>query len=369
MRFFLIIVVVYLLFTNYDMDHSDIPQSFDSPAVDVIGQDHGKGNFVGIQPFMEPIDYASDSNFFRKMDHYFSVAQSDNLFAEKTIVVLPEHLGTWLVAQNERKIVYTTKKMEEAMRAAVVRNFISFLPEYFSADEEDQAKAALFRLKAGKMGSSYVQVMKSLALKYSIAIVGGSLILPDPKVENDSLILDQGPLFNTSLVFHPDGHIDPQITKKVFTVFDEQNFLESAKIDELPIYNTLAGKLAILICADSWYPEIYKAAQKKGANIVAIPSYSAGNNLWSAKWKGYNGAPNPSDVGSSDIGSITEEMAWLKYSMGGRAQKAGINNGINVFLRGNLWDMGSDGKTISLQNGGLKVNDSNQKSTITCLWF
>lgn len=369
MRVFLIIVVIYLLLTNYDMDHSGLPQSLDPPAVDVLGEDQGEGNFIGIQPFMEPIDYASDSNFFRKLDHYFSVAQSNDLLTAKSIVVLPEHIGTWLVAQNERNLVYTSDNIEEAMRAVVIRNFLSFLPEYFSADEEDQARAALFRVKSGQMGISYSRVMSSVASKYNVTVVGGSIILPNPRVEEDSLILEEGSLYNSSLVFYPDGSIDSKITKKAFPVVDEQTMLAAAKAEELAVYKTLAGKLAVMICADSWYPSAYEAARKQGTTLLAIPSYSAGDNLWSIKWQGYNGAPNPIDVDTSDIGDITEEMAWLKYSMSGRAQKAGIKNGINVFLRGNLWDMGSDGKTISLQNGGLKVNDAIQKASITCLWF
>ncbi len=369
MRFFLIIVVIYLLLTNYDMDHSGLPQTLDPPAVDVLGENQGEGNFVGIQPFMEPIDYASDSNFFKKLDHYFSVAQSQHLFNEKSIVVLPEHIGTWLVAQNERNLVYTSDNIEEAMRAVVIRNFLSFLPEYFSADEEDQAKSALFRVKSAQIAITYTRVMKSLASKYKVTVVGGSLILPNPKVEEDSLILEGGALYNSSLVFYPDGSTDPKITKKAFPVMDEQSMLASAKADELPVYKTLAGNLSVMICADSWYPSAYQCVQKKGATLLAIPSYSAGDDLWATKWQGYNGAPNPVDVDTTDIGDITEEMAWLKYSMSGRAQKTGIKNGINVFLRGNLWDMGSDGKTISLRQGGLKVNDASQKATITCLWF
>ncbi len=48
---------------------------------------------------------------------------------------------------------------------------------------------------------------------------------------------------------------------------------------------------------------------------------------------------------------ITLGDAWLKYSMGGRAGAAGIQAGINVFLRGTLWDLGTDGDTISYRDG------------------
>lgn len=369
MRLFLIVVVVYLLFTNYDMDHSSLSQTFEPPLIDLIGENQGAGNFVGIQPTMEPIDYASDSNFLKKLDIYFSRADLAGLFGQQTIVVLPEHLGTWLVAQNERKLVYTSAKVEEAMRAIVIRNFISFLPEYFSSNEEEAAKAALFRLKAEQTADTYTRVMRHLAVTYKVTIVGGSLILPNPRVAGDHLVIEAGPLYNASFVFYPDGRIDPQVTRKVFPVDEEKTMLAAGKLSEYPVYQTAAGKLAVMICADSWYPEAYEAAKAQAASLLAIPSYSAGDGLWSTQWKGYNGAPPPSDVDLADIGAITEKMAWLKYSMGGRAQEAGITAGINVFLRGSLWDMGDDGGTISLKNGGLKVNDTSQRPTITCLWL
>ena len=145
--------------------------------------------------------------------------------------------------------------------------------------------------------------------------------------------------------------------------------MASAKVGEFKVYDTAAGKLAVTICADSWYPEVYDQIKSQGATLLAIPSYSTPSGIWSSKWQGYNGAPNPSDVDQSDINSITEEMAWLKYSMAGRAQQAGIQHGMNIFLRGDLWDLGDDGKTISWQKGGLKVNNTGKEATITCMWF
>ncbi len=369
MRVFLIVVLAYLVFTNYDMDHSDLQQSFEYPAMDVIGQNEGLGNFIGIQPAMNPIDYASDSNFYNKLDFYLNITKTKGLLTEKTIVVLPEHLGTWLVAAMERKTVYTTDNVEAAMRAVIVRNILGFLPEYLSASKEDKSKEALFRLKSTSMGQSYSTVLKALAKKYSVTIVGGSIILPNPIIDGDSIIVQDGPLYNTSFVFYSDGTLDSNITKKSFLVTDEQCFLASAKVGDFKVYDTEAGKLAVTICADSWYPEVYDQIKSQGATLLAIPSYSTPSGIWTTKWQGYNGAPNPSDVDKSDINSITEEMAWLKYGMGGRAQQAGIQHGMNVFLRGDLWDLGDDGKTISWQKGGLKVNNTGKKATITCMWF
>lgn len=54
----------------------------------------------------------------------------------------------------------------------------------------------------------------------------------------------------------------------------------------------------------------------------------------------------PDDVDPKDVGRLTEGQAWLKYSLPGRLRSSGANWGLTVFLRGALWDLGSDGHTI-----------------------
>jgi hypothetical protein len=43
---------------------------------------------------------------------------------------------------------------------------------------------------------------------------------------------------------------------------------------------------------------------------------------------------------------IHRRVAWLKYALAGGMAGAEIRHGINVFLRGALWNLGSDGHTI-----------------------
>jgi hypothetical protein len=55
--------------------------------------------------------------------------------------------------------------------------------------------------------------------------------------------------------------------------------------------------------------------------------------------------------------------------MGGRAKsEAGIGKGINVFLRGKIWDLGSDGRTLVLSDS-LMASRQVAAPAITCLWL
>jgi predicted amidohydrolase len=327
------------------------------------------GNFLAIQPLMEPKDYQTAAAFAGKLEYYFLEAKSRHWLHESTIVVLPEYIGTWLVAAEEKNSVYSAPNIQRAMETMIKSNLFSFVSSYFSATAKDKVRDAVFRMKAGKMAKIYGDVLSALAKKYKLTIVGGSIVLPNPKVEDNNIIPQQGNLYNVSFLFYPDGSIDPKITLKVFPTKDEQNFLSEGKIDKLPVYETLAGKLGIIICADSWYDEVYKHFQDKNCELIAIPSFMTPNGLMRTKWKGYSGYAAPKDVDLKDIGSITERQAWEKYAMAGKFRNYNFRAGVNVFMRGKLWDITTDGLGYSFVEKSLYKDQILNTSILTNIQF
>jgi len=77
----------------------------------------------------------------------------------------------------------------------------------------------------------------------------------------------------------------------------------------------------------------------------------------------------PADVNAADMNRITEEQAWLCYTMGGRATKANLQTGVNVFLRGKLWDLGSDGRITLLHNDSLQQAPAANTASLTNVWL
>lgn len=67
------------------------------------GQDSGRGNLLGIQPELQGADYRSALHLHRKLSAYLDQARQQGLLNPKTVVVLPEHIGTWLVAVGEKR--------------------------------------------------------------------------------------------------------------------------------------------------------------------------------------------------------------------------------------------------------------------------
>ena len=348
-------------------------QAFDSHIADfeVVGSDAGRGNFVAIQPWMVPSDYTNAETLSAKLDSYFAAAKAKGWFNSKTIVVLPEMIGTWLAASGERATVYRDAKVNAAMTTVVMSHLIPFVRWYAAApDVRDKGKWALFTLKSEEMARDYQTIFGGLARKYGVTLVAGSIVLPKPHLEGGQLRVEPGrDLYNTSALFGPDGRIIGPLVIKAFPIAEENVFLKAGKVSDIPVFDTPAGRLAVLICADSWYPPSYRHIADAHAQLLAIPSYSTVDNTFVAPWTGYDGAPAPADVDPSDVGKITLGQAWLKYSMGGRAGTAGITSGVNVFLRGKLWDLGADGQTIYFRNGSAAHVPERKGAILLTQWF
>lgn len=328
-------------------------------------------NVVGIQPYMITEDYASELHFYKKMEGYFEEAKAAGFFKNNAIVVLPEYLGTWLVVSGEKKSVLEAENITGAMTTIVLSNPIKFIGSLFDDNgEKDKFAAAIFRMKSKEMARIYTNVFKKLANAYKVAINPGSIILPGAIVKNNEIAADVlQPLYNTSFIFKPDGTIDTQVVKKTFLIDSEFPFVQSYPIEKLPVYDLPVGKTAVLICADSWYPQSYEQINKLSPELVLIGSYCVGNGHMNSTWKGYNGSENPADVSKEDIGKLTEREAWLKYAMPGRLPNTKTPVGVNVFLRGELWDMGSDGNPFFVKKGEVQRVSDSEKAGIWSMCF
>ncbi len=321
-----------------------------------FGIDSGKGNIIGIQPFLTVYNYSGAANFISSLRVYFEQLKKENKLTAKSIVVLPEYIGTWLVAANEKQSIYQQQSMNDAMINLVSSNLFKFMLSYYGAPAKDKTKYALFSMKGEKMAAIYEQAFSTLAKEYNCVIVAGSIALPDAFINSDGnlKVTTKGEIYNTAVVFGADGKIIPPLVKKIFPVNDEQGFSACGKADQTPIYSTKAGKMALLICADSWFPKAYTTIAGK-ADFIVIPSLGGIDSIWNAPWDGYNGFTAPGDVDTTEYKKITEGDAWIKYSMGKRAPASNIHYGMNVFFTGNLWDLKTEGRILVLNNDSLTV--------------
>jgi predicted amidohydrolase len=328
-------------------------------------------SLVGIQPYMLATDYFSQAMFKEKMGIYLREAKKRNLIRTKSIVLFPEYIGTWLVLEGEKHSIAEEATLKDALTIMVASNFFEFGTSILKVGgAKDKAAAAIFRMKARKMAKSYFSTFSELAEEYNTYIAAGSIILPGPGVENGNLVLDIGkPLYNASFIFGPDGKIIGSPILKAFPIESEQPFLSASDPIQIPAFDLPIGKTSLLICADSWYPEAYQTARQEKAEIILVPSYCTGNGTMDLLWKGYSGYPEPQGTELSDINKITERQAWEKYALPGKIKTTSAQVGMNVFLRGELWDLGTDGQPLVVKNGELLPVNPAEKAGIWSLNF
>ncbi|EMS85638.1 hydrolase, carbon-nitrogen family [Leptospira noguchii str. Hook] len=368
--YFLFLVLVFYGIWSYT-DRSTREQTPDSKLkrVESFGKDLKKGNLLGIQPWMDPIDYSNEINFSKKIQSYLEEANKKGYINSKTIVVFPEYLGTWLVIAGEKTSVIESDKLEDSMRTLILSNPVSFIHNFFKAQGKDKIRDALFRMKAEKMLSIYSNTFSDMAKKWGITIVAGSILLPEPHILEGKIQIGNGALKNGSYVFLPDGRVAENSPEKIYPIEDEKSFVEASTLKNLKIIQSPAGRVGVLVCADSWYPEVYKIFKKQNVNFVVVPSYVAPDGAMSEVWKGYNGSKNPTDIRLEDVHRISEGEAWLKYALAGRIFKSGATHGMNVFLRGSLWDLGSDGEVILVYRSMVRTFPKIYGASIVNLWL
>jgi len=333
------------------------------------GFDAHRGNLLGMQPLVRAADYASEDTLTARLSQYTEIAAQKGWLNPRTVVVWPEYVGTWLAAAGEWPAVYHARRLNRAMLLLAAHHLLPFARQVTAAREKDRIAASLFRLKAPDMARRYQAVFGGLARQYSVTMVAGSILLPSPEVENGQVMAGVGPLHSVSAVFGPDGLAAANLVRKVIPTTDELPFVAPAPVAQLPVFDTPAGRLGVLICADSWYPAPYQQLKTQGVELIAVPSSITTPGLWDRPWRGYNGASMPADVDPGDVGHLTEGQAWRKYALAARIGSSGATHGMNVFLHSTLWDISGDcGQALAVSDGSV-TQSSGAGAAILNLWL
>ena len=341
------------------------------PNLHQLGSDRGHGNLLGIEPYMVPHDYVSADSFYDKLKIYLLAAQREQWLNRKTIVVFPEYVGSWLVLAEENKKIYQAVTFNAAAQVLILNNFWKFIKTFLASKEKNKTNAAFFQMKAKQMAEIYHDVFSRLAKEFAATIVAGSIILPAPHISNGGLTLSEGPLYNVSIVYQPNGEPYPQPILKAFPTSEELTFMSYVSANDIPSFDTLAGRLGVLICADSWFPQAYASLKEQEIELVAVPSFGGiSTSTWNDPWNGYNGWTSPPDVDAKDVKKLTEGQAWIKYALVGRIHSSGARYGVNVFLRGKMWDQNAGGWPATLvRDGEIFVEEQTDKAAILNLWI
>jgi predicted amidohydrolase/GNAT superfamily N-acetyltransferase len=144
----------------------------------------------------------------------------------------------------------------------------ALFPEFFNAplmgltDQVDQTRAV--RFLAG-FTEQFRNEMSDMAVSYNINIITGSM----PLLENDRV-------YNVSYLCHRDGRVDEQ--RKIHITPHERRDWVIEGGDEFKVFDTDAGRVAIMICYDIEFPELGRMAAEQEVDIICVPFWTDTKN-------------------------------------------------------------------------------------------
>ncbi len=107
----------------------------------------------------------------------------------------------------------------------------------------------------------FADLMSGLARKHGMHIAAGTIPVVD---EGDERV------YNDSFFFTPSGEIGVQ-GKLHMTRFENEDWKVSPR-SKLRVFETDLGNIAITICYDVEFPEIARAAARRGVHVLLVPS-------------------------------------------------------------------------------------------------
>ena len=327
-----------------------------------------RGNMLGIQPELFPADYQSLERLHLKLAAYLQKARDQGLINDKTIVVLPEHIGTWLMLSGEKNELYQAVHLKNAMNWLSASNPLQFARAWISATGENRMDDAYLRMKAPAMARDYQVLFGGLAKEFGVTLVAGSIALPNPSVEQGQLQVGHGALYNASLVFGADGLAVGQPQRQLYPIYDERGFIEPGDENILSVVDTPAGRLGILIGSDSWYPDNYRKLNEQGAQLVAVPAFVTGRETWDRPWRGFKSVSTPPEI-SLKPEELSEGDAWRRLTLISQQPISQATAGMSVFLRGQFWDLGTAGHSFLSRQGQVSSDSGARGARLLNIWL
>lgn len=259
-------LLVYLDWTG-DRRSGPLLSDLRTRPIESQGQPGAAGNLLGIEVRLQPADYQSRERLRLKFATYLDQARDAGLLGPRSIVVLPEHVGTGLFALGEKPEVQQARTLRDAMQWMALSNPLDYLRALFDNNgSEARRTEAVLRIKARQMAEDYQYIFADLARTYGVTLVAGSIVLPEPRLEAGRLKTGTGPLHQVSLVFSPEGAAMQPLHFKMTLSRYEGRYSEAPASPQGASLQTPAGRLAVLLGCDA-----HTRSLPPDTELLAIP--------------------------------------------------------------------------------------------------
>lgn len=289
-------------------------------------------NLVAVQMRAEESAFFSASDFCVTVETLMAQADAEAGLGPDTLVVFPEHMGTFTVMFDNRSAVEEADDLTQAVEGVIRDNLVRIgwpkLRHWVSWPR------ALFLSRQGSMAEAYFEVFSALAREYETYIVAGtgsftdaamSRYVPDgiPGAPESGWRSNSRDVYNASVVFGPDGAI-LGVARKVHLIElegPEGLDFEAGELDRLEPIPTSLGSLGIAICLDAFRDDVLDALEAMGAEILIQPSANPG------PWEPW------------------QQEEWLESSWRAVHEEGRFAYAVNPMLTGYILDLGFYGQS------------------------
>lgn len=219
--------------------------------------------------YLEGDEKSGEFAVLLEWDNIYYKKKSKKAVTKKTVVRLGLIQWQMRLYKDLEELMQQAEYFVDAVSA--YRSDFALFPEFFNAplmaDNNHLPESQAIR-ELAKYTLIIVQKFSELAITYNINIITGSF--PE---------LKDGKLYNVGYLCRRDGTTDRY--EKLHVTPDEAKVWGMQGGNELKTFDTDCGKIGILICYDSEFPELSRLLADEGMDILFIPFLTDTQNGYS----------------------------------------------------------------------------------------
>lgn len=222
-----------------------------------------------LKGYLEGDNFSKEFAVLLEWDNIYYQKPATKAAKKKTVVRLG--LIQWQMRpyENIEALLQQAEYFVDAL--AGYRSDFALFPEFFNAplmakDNHLSESEAIRKLAAHT--SEIVQRFSYLSVSYNINIVAGSM----PEIINDKL-------YNVGYLCKRDGTVERY--EKLHVTPDEAKVWGMQGGDQIKVFDTDCGKIGVLICYDSEFPELARLLADQGMDILFVPFLTDTQNGYS----------------------------------------------------------------------------------------
>lgn len=330
-------------------EYSNLRTTYNSSTeYTVNGTNRNFGNLVGCEPFFLPLDFYSAENFKHALEPVLKKAKENKALDRKTVAIFPEHVGTGLILLGEKKPAFYSKSIEDVIKYLI--------DQYQVEDRSEEVDIrSIIHKKKDRIASVYNTTFSELAIQYSVNIIAGSILLPNPRIEKGVLVAGEGDIYNVTVTYLSNGKAIEPLVKKVHLETWEEEVAVPGMPNQDYVISVPAWKVGLALGRDSFYKTVPEEIGRKKIDGLVSPASSFDKLVYEF---------------GEDVSSLQDTDIWIRYSIGKLLPETTAKVSIQVFWNGEGLGLRPEVESYSFQEiEGLQRSGGKKSAKVLNLYF